>query len=219
MRIKFVASVIAALSLAFVPTAAQAVATTLDVQNGGSAAVNLETGDTLDVTVAGPIAKTGAAVHELYSTWSTQSLALLIDDVTAPEDNITWPEGWTLEYTLDGTTWVDWAVTEPTDVLDIIAIRSQGDVNTVGENMFKTTADGALRAASFSGSGGGDGYNVAIGNNKVFNMYHHSSGTATVQCHTFTGELCETPELEIEGYSTNHGSSVYSDDATDKVYG
>lgn len=219
MRIKFVASVLAALSLAFVPTAAQAVATTLDVQNGGSAAVDLEAGDTLDVTVAGPIAKTGAAVHELYSTWSTQSLALLVEDTAFPEDNIIWPEGWTLEYTTDGTTWVDWAVTEPTDLLDIIAIRSQGDVNTVGENMFKTTADGALRAASFSGSGGGDGYNVAIGNNKVFNMYHHQDGTATVQCHTFTGDLCATSELALDGYSTNHASSVYTDDTSGKVYG
>lgn len=219
MRLKFVASVVAAFSLAFIPTAAQAVATTLDVQNNGSAAVDLEAGDNLDVTVAGPIAKTGAAVHELYATWSTQSLAMIVDDLAAPEEDITWPEGWTLEYTVDGATWVDWAVTAPTDILDIIAVRSQGDVNTVGENMFKTTAEGDLLAASFSGSGGGDGYNVAIADNKVFNMYHHSSGEATVQCHTFTGDLCATSELTIEGYSTNHASSVYSDDTSGKVYG
>ena len=219
MRIKFIASVVAALSLAFIPTMAQAVATTLDVQNGGNAAVDLEAGDTLDVTVAGPIAKTGAATHELYSTWSTQSLALAISDLSDPGADLTWPEGWTLEYTLDGTTWIDWSVTAPTDALDIIAIRSLGDVNTVGENMFKTTSDGALRAASFSGSGGGDGYNVAIGDNTVFNMYHHAEGTATVQCHTFTGDLCSTSELAIDGYSTNHGSAVYSDDESGKVYG
>ncbi len=219
MRIKFIASVAAALSLAFIPTMAQAVATTLDVQNGGNAAVDLQAGDTLDVTVAGPIAKTGAATHELYSTWSTQSLRAIVDDLSVPEDNITWPEGWSLEYTTDGTTWVDWAVTEPTDIADVIAIRSRGDVNTVGENMFKTTSSGDLRAASFAGGGGGDGYNVAIGDNKVFNMYHHQDGTATVQCHTFTGDLCSTSEVAIDGYSTNHSSSVYSDDASGKVYG
>ncbi|MEY4477188.1 MAG: hypothetical protein RJA31_692, partial [Actinomycetota bacterium] len=218
MRIKFVASVVAALSLAFIPTAAQAVATTLDIQDNGAAAVDLVSGDVLDVTVAGPIAKTGAAVHELYSTWSAQSLGLDVADVDLASDDITWPEGWDLEYTEDGSTWVNWIDTPPTDLGAVIAIRSLGDVNTVGENMFKTTSDGVLRAASFSGSGGGDGYNVAIGNNKVFNMYHHQDGTATVECHTFLGDLCETPTVEVDGYSTNHSSSVYSDDASEKVY-
>jgi LPXTG-motif cell wall-anchored protein len=218
MRIKFVASVLAALSLAFVPTAAQAVATTLDVQNGGSAAVDLEAGDTLDVTVAGPIAKTGAAVHELYSTWSTQSLALLVEDTAFPEDNIIWPEGWTLEYTTDGTTWVDWAVTEPTDLLDIIALRSQGDVNTVGENTFKTTSIGALWAASFSASGNGDGFDVAAGNGKVFNMYHHNTSGASVECHTYAGETCATPVFTLGDYETNQGSRVFFDEASNKLY-
>ena len=219
MRAKFLASVVAALSLTFVPTMAQAVATTLDLQSGGSAAVDLVAGDTLDVTVSGPIAKTGPAVHELYSTWSTQSLNLISGDLTDPAADITWPEGWSLEYTTDGTNWIDWAVTEPTDANDIIAIRSRGDVNTVGENTFKTTSTGSVDAVSFAGSGGGDGYNVAIGDNKVFNMYHHQEGIATVQCHTFSGDLCETSEVAVEGYSTNHASSVYSDDASGKVYG
>ncbi len=216
---------VAALSLAFIPTMAQAVATTLDVQNGLSSAVDLESGDTLDVTVAGPIAKTGPAVHELYATWSAQSLGLVMDDSGVPEDDVTWPEGWNLEYTLDGTSWIDWAVTQPTNVADIIAIRSLGDVNTVGENTFKTTSTGALRALSFAGSGGGDGYDVAIGNDKVFNFWHHQSpqngGTqtgVTIECHTFSGELCATPEFVIEDYSSNHGSSIYSYDSQDKVF-
>ena len=219
MRIKFFASVAAALSLAFIPTAAQAVATTLDIQEGGSTAVDLIDGDFLDVTVAGPIAKTGAATHELYSTWSTQSLNL--DAINSLD--ITYPEGWDLEYTLDGTTWTNWATTAPSDINDVIAIRSLGDVNTVGENMFKTTSTGSLRAASFSGSGGGDGYNVAVGNNKVFNFWHHQSPQGgqdgvTVECHTFTGDLCATPEFTIDGYSSNHGSSIYSYDSEDKVF-
>ena len=214
MRIKYIASVVAALSLAFIPTAAQAIATTLDVQNGGSTAVDLVNGDSLDVTVAGPIAKTGPAVHELYSTWSAQSLNL---DALSSGD-ITWPEGWDLEYTEDGTTWVNWATTMPTDIGAIIAIRALGDVNTVGENTFKTTSTGSVDAVTFAGSGGGDGYNVAVGDNKVFNMYHHQDGTATVECHTFAGELCSTPTVAVDGYSTNHASSVYSDDASGKVY-
>ena len=219
MRIKSIASVVAALSLAFIPTAAQAVATTLDVQNGGSTAVDLADGDSLDVTVAGPIAKTGVAVHELYSTWSAQSLNL---DALSSGD-ITWPEGWDLEYTEDGTTWVNWATTMPTDIGAIIAIRALGDVNTVGENTFKTTSSGNVEAVSFAGSGGGDGYNVAIGNDKVFNFWHHQSPQGgqdgvTIECHTFSGDLCATPEFTIDGYSSNHGSSIYSYDSQDKVF-
>ena len=222
MRIKFVASVAAALSLAFLPTAAQAVATTLDIQNSGSPTL-LADGDSLDVTVAGPIAKTGPAVHELYSTWSTQSLGLDVEDVDVASDDITWPEGWDLEYTEDGTTWVNWIETPPSDLEAVIAIRSLGEVNTVGENTFKTTSTGNVEAVSFAGSGGGDGYNVAIGNDKVFNFWHHQSPQGgqdgvTIECHTFSGELCATPEFVIEGYSSNHASSIYSYDSQDKVF-
>ncbi len=218
MKIKFLASVVAALSLAFIPTMAQAVVTTLDVQNGLSAAVDLESGDNLDVTVAGPIAKTGPATHELYSTWSMQSLSLIMEDATFPASDVTWPEGWTLEYTLDGTTWVDWEVTEPTDVADVIAIRSLGDVNTVGQNTFKTTSIGQLLAASFSAAGSGDGFDVAAGNGMVFNTYHHSDGSAVIECHTYGGDSCPTVTHAVSGYSTNHGSRVFFDEASNKVY-
>ena len=217
VKIKFVASIVAALSLAFIPTMAQAVVTTLDIQNGLSSAVDLESGDTLDVTVAGPIAKTGPAVHELYSTWSAQSLALVMDDSDSPEDDITWPEGWNLEYTLDGTTWIDWAVTEPTDVADIIAIRSIGDVNTVGENIFKTTADGQLYTQPFSGGGGGDGYDVAVGNGKVLNVYHHTDNTVTFSCHYYDGTAC-AEDFGIDGYSNNYASRVFFDESNNHAY-
>ena len=210
MRIKFLAALAAVSALVFVPTAAQAVVTTLDVQNNGSVATTMEDNDTLDVVVQGPIAQTGVAVHELYSSWSGQSLEL--DDI----DDIVYPEGWTLEFTTNGTTWSE---TAPGDVSTIVAIRAVGDVNTVGENAFRTTSDAQLMApASFAGSGGGDGYDVAVGNNKVFNFWHHQEGTVTMECHTFTGELCETGTLSVDGYSSNHGSRAFSNDANNRVY-
>ena len=136
-----------------------------------------------------------------------------------PSDDITWPEGWTLEYTTDGTTWINWDVTAPSDVSAILAIRSIGDVNAVGENMFKTTATGSLHAASFNGSGMGDGYNVAVGNDKLFNFWHHQSNTVTAECHYFDGSVCETYLKAVDGYSTNHASSVYYDKTNDHLYG
>jgi hypothetical protein len=173
--------------------------------------------------VAGPIAKTGAAVHELYSTWSAQSLGLDVADVDLASDDITWPEGWDLEYTEDGSTWVNWIDTPPTDLGAVIAIRSLGDVNTVGENMFKTTSDGELRLSSFAGSGGGDGYDVTVGDGMVFNMWHHQrvgnpSGGATVECHLYSGDLCPTAEFLIEGFESNHGSRVFYDEDSNKLY-
>lgn len=220
MKLKFATATLAALALAFLPTASQAATATVSVLYSGTSItpIALADGDALDVKVGGSIAKTGLAVQELYSAWSTQSLQLDISDLAHPEDDLVWPEGWDLEYTTDGTNWVNWYSNNPSSVAQIQAIRAVGDVNTVGSNTYKTSSTGSLVAASFQGSGGGDGYNVAIGNNMVFNFWHHQVGAVTMECHTFTGSLCDTPTLTVEGYSSNHASSAYAYPADDKVY-
>lgn len=223
-RAKAFAAAIAVASLVALPTAAQAVAsnlTTVAVTIDDAAPTSMAQNDVVDVVTHGPIAQIGNAQHILYTSWSTQSLQLQASgayDATDNPNGLTYPEGWTLEYSTDGT---NWSETAPGDLTTVIAVRAKGDVITTGRGVFETTtaAEPITTGTSFSGSGSGDGYNVAFGNGILLNMYHHNTTSATIECHRIDGTNCPTYQRVKTGYKTNHASSLYFDKSTNRVYG
>ena len=77
-------------------------------------------------------------------------------------------------------------------------------------------------ASSFAGSGGGDGWAVAMTPLEVYNVFHHSS-TTTVACHKQSdASSCYAPKTVTDGTGQNFSSpaqpALYIDQATKKLY-
>jgi len=77
-------------------------------------------------------------------------------------------------------------------------------------------------ASNFAGSGGGDGWAVALSSTAVYNVFHHQ-GSLQVACHLqATAEPCFEPETitdgEGHGYSTSGHPGMYLDQHTGKLY-
>lgn len=77
-------------------------------------------------------------------------------------------------------------------------------------------------ASDFAGSGGGDGWAVALSESAVYNVFHHQS-TLQVACHLQTNATaCFSPETirDSEGhdFSTSGQPGLYLDQQTGKLY-
>jgi hypothetical protein len=223
-RFKSIVAAIAAVALVALPTAAQAVAanlTTVAVTIDDATPTSMAQNDVVDVVTHGPIAQFGSAQHILYTSWSTQSLQLRASGAYNAANNVnglTYPEGWILEYSTDGT---NWSTTAPGDLTTVIAVRAKGDVSTKGRGIFETTtaAEPVVTGTDFASSGGGDGYNVTFGNGILLNMYHHDTASAKIVCKKLDGTNCATAMRTKTGYKTNHSSSLYFDKSNNRVYG
>lgn len=218
------AAFVAIAALVALPAAAHAVdanLTTVAVTIDDVTPTGMAQDDIVDVVTHGPIAQFGQAQHILYTSWSTQSLQLQAAGAYHATNNpngLTYPEGWVLEYSTDGT---NWSTTAPGDLTTVIAVRAKGDVSTKGRGVFETTteAEPVTTGTDFASSGGGDGYNVAFGDGIILNMYHHDTVSAKIVCKNLDGTECATPLRTKSGYRTNHASSLYFDKSTDRVYG
>jgi hypothetical protein len=77
-------------------------------------------------------------------------------------------------------------------------------------------------ASNFAGSGGGDGWAVALSSTAVYNVFHHN-GSLQVACHLqTTAAPCYEPETitdsEGHGFSTSGHPGMYLDQRTGKLY-
>lgn len=201
--IRAIAAFVASATLAIIPTVAQAAAdpTTVDVSVGGTAPTSMAQGDVLDVVTKGPIAQIGPAIHTLNTAWSPQSLKLTgtgeYDSVSNP-DGIIVPQGWSLQYSTNGTTWSNDA---PGDISKIVAVRSRGNVKTKGKGQFETATTGQeVVTREFGGNAAGDGYNVAFGDGILLNSWHHDANNINVECHLFDGSECADYIYTVSGY-------------------
>jgi LPXTG-motif cell wall-anchored protein len=227
---RFIAAAVASISLAFIPTAAQAIVedpTTVAVTVGGVAPTSMQQEDQLDIVTRGPIAQIGASIHTLSTAWSTQSLHLLgtgkYDADTNPNGIIV-PQGWSLQYSTDGTNFSNDA---PADTSTIVAVRSRGDVTTTGRGRFQTTsaAQEVTTVGAFGGGSAGDGYNVGFGSHFLVNSWHHSNSlpapnanTLNIECHLMDGSECADYIYTVPGYQTALASSVFVTKSNDHVY-
>jgi GDSL-like Lipase/Acylhydrolase family len=78
-------------------------------------------------------------------------------------------------------------------------------------------------ASTYQGSGGGDGWAVALSNTSVFNVFHHDS-VLEVACHLqATAEPCWSPEVIIEpesgnGFASSGQPGLWLDQTTGRLY-
>lgn len=111
---------------------------------------------------------------------------------------VTAPEGWSLSYSSDGSTFGaapsttgEWAA--------VRAVRASGTV--AGASATGGAASRSIPAppsGSFSAAGGGDGWNVFFDDrDHVYNIWHHNGdlgytngGLGAIDCHTRTGASC-----------------------------
>jgi len=77
-------------------------------------------------------------------------------------------------------------------------------------------------ASTYAGSGGGDGWAIALSSNAVYNVFHHSS-SLTVGCHLQSdGSPCWSPETITDGdghqFATSGHPGLWLDQSTGKLY-
>jgi hypothetical protein len=211
-----VSAAIAALAIAFVPTAAQA-ASSIGVTDGTNPITSIVNGDHTQVTSTADISKTGALSQSIYTQFSPESLQL------QDTNSVITPENWTLEYTTDGKTW---SATAPSDLTTVRGVRTVGDVSTLGNDIYQTTSTGTAASvdSTIQGTGSGDGFDASVFGNYVFNVYHHVRGingdSFGIDCHDKTvGAECFTGgPFYLTGYSTSNSPSAFYDAASHKVY-
>jgi hypothetical protein len=192
---------------------AASAASTLEVTLNGSSVTTMQAGDEIDVSTGSQIPIDGASSHTLGLSWSGQSLQL--EDLSS----ITQPQGWVLEYSIDGTTW---SRTPPSDPKTIVAVRSLGDLSSNdGNTLFQGSTTGTLIATqtSFQGSSGGDGYDLTFAGDRVFNVFHHNATQIQLDCHVkSTGASCFGVVKNFPGYATSNTSSTFWHAGTSKLY-
>jgi hypothetical protein len=77
-------------------------------------------------------------------------------------------------------------------------------------------------ASTYAGSGGGDGWAVALSSNAVYNVFHHSA-SLTVACHLQSdASPCWSPETITDGnghqFATSGHPGLWLDQSTGKLY-
>ena len=204
---------LAIFSLFIAPLSASATPQTTILDGSSNAASTIAAGDQLAVTLDGPILTVGQTTQRLTSMWSPSSLQL-------KTSSITYPVGWGLEYTVDGTTWTG---TAPSNLATVVGIRASGSVNATSANVFATTSTGSnvVVTSSFTGQAGGDGLNLIFAGDRVFNIWHHAA-SLNIDCHLVaTGAACYSPAVKQFGgstYSTGNASQGYWYAAENKLY-
>lgn len=194
----------------------------VEATNGVTLSASLATvasGSTVDLTASMPVVSAGS---------TTQTLTQTIDPTKAKltsASDITYPAGWTLSFSTDGTTFSSTAPTTTNGWAAITAVRATGSVNSNGSDsngyqIATGTATGTAvnlappsTAASVAGS---DGYQVFFDANRTraFNIYHHSSAlTASLDCkYIATGATCVGFPFVFGGFTdeASHGVVVGS---------
>jgi hypothetical protein len=225
--------------MALSPQVAQAttnVSGTETLTGTSNPASNLNVGDTFTVRTTAPIVTTGANLVTMEQDYSSYAPVghVTVNGVVVPD--VTAPESYTLFYKVNGT----WSSTVPTwnsgtsSFPGLTAIKSTGTTTISSyangiEHVTQNVNATPLAAGGFTGSSGGDGWDVFFGTgpaaNKVFNIYHHSSGSFGIDCHnksdgtacwTFAGNVHALNETGSY-YTPAHATGFYVA-ATDSVW-
>ncbi len=216
------------------PQVAQAttnVSTTETFAGSANPANNLNTGDTFTVRTTAPVVTTGANVVTMEQDYSALAPVghTTVNGVVVPD--VTAPEGYTLSYKVNGT----WSGTVPTynstshTFPGLTAIKSSGTTTITSysnniEHITRNVSATPLASNGFSGSSGGDGWDVFFGTgtaaDKVFNIYHHSNPGFGLDCHNKSdGSSCWGGAKNESGsyYTPAHATGFYVA-ATDSVW-
>lgn len=222
MKLKhpLVVSVAVVAALSFSGAAAIAVAgptdlPTLDLTTSGTAVTAATDGTAFLSTADAPNSLVdNGSTQTITKTWAPGHFGLADANVIAPE-------GWTVEYTTDGT---NWSSTIPTNLDSVSGVRTRKTYNSRGtstrQQLSISTAPSAIKQqslGSLSVSGLGDGYDVFFNEDhtKIFNVFHHgawNSGYNKIDCHEMTvassGARCAGYPIAMpSGLGTNDRST------------
>lgn len=159
--------------------------------NGVALSASLATvtpGSTVDLTASMPVVSAGSTTQTLTQTIDPTKVKL-----TGASD-ITYPAGWTLSYSTDGTIFSSTAPTTTNGWAAVTAVRATGSLESSGaSNGFQVasrTATGTARSiapSSITIVGTGDGYQAFFdpGRTRVFNVFHHqrSGSSGQLDCY------------------------------------
>ena len=165
----------------------------LALTSGGNAVTTATDGSTINSVATAPITLNGQTNQTITQVWDKSTLRFGAGSITAPE-------GWTVEYTTNGTTW---SSTAPADLTTVTGVRTTGSVESVGyANGLQSSISNAqstikpATVGSLSVSSGGDGYDVFFDDarTKIFNVFHHGTvgfSNNKINCHNLTnGTVC-----------------------------
>ena len=124
----------------------------------------------------------------------SRELRIDLDSTTIYQaGGVTAPEGWVVEWsTDDGASWVTVEPSPPGDVTNVRATANVEAGNVVlGTQRYTKDLDASVPASTFSGSTGGDGWDVFFYDDYVLNVFHHQSSFVALDCHLrSTGDRC-----------------------------
>jgi CshA-type fibril repeat protein len=170
----------------------------VEATNGVTLRASLATvasGSTVDLTASMPVVSAGSTTQTLTQTIDPTKVKL-----TSAGD-ITYPAGWTLSYSTDGTIFSSTAPTTTSGWAAVTAVRATGSLESSGaSNGFQVASRTATGAAattappSLPSTGVGDGYQAFFdtGRTRVFTVFHHASASgANLDCYVIsTGTQC-----------------------------
>lgn len=131
------------------------------------------------------------------------------------------PENWNIEFSTDGGT--NWVGTEPTPASNVTDVRATASVTagaiTGYSQLYSSETVAPVPSSTFSGSTGGDGWDVFFYDDFVFNIFHHNGGAIVLDCHLrSTGARCANYTATFSGYQTANRSGGWVDSITGKLY-
>ncbi len=160
-----------------------------------ASSLSVSPGVQVDLTAGMPVSDAGTVSQEIVQTLDPTKVKL-----TAVGD-IKYPQGWTLSYSTDGSTFSTLTPSTAAAWAAVRAVKAAGTINSQGSEGGYQIATGTANGtavqttpATIPASGAGDGYQAFFdpGRTRVFNVFHHSwiSGNQ-VDCHVIaTGATC-----------------------------
>ena len=160
-----------------------------------ASSLSVSPGVQVDLTAGMPVSDAGTVSQEIVQTLDPTKVKL-----TAVGD-IKYPQGWTLSYSTDGSTFSTLTPSTAAAWAAVRAVKAAGTINSQGSEGGYQIATGTANGtavqttpATIPASGAGDGYQAFFdpGRTRVFNVFHHSWNSGNqVDCHVIaTGATC-----------------------------
>jgi CshA-type fibril repeat protein len=157
-------------------------------------ATEVTPGNKVDLTAVAPVSIAGT---------TSQMVTMEIEPylVLTGTSDIRYPSGWTVHYSVDGTTWTTLAPTTPTGWAAIRHVKAEGPLvsegtDSSGRQIASTDANAAQPTTgqfpTTSGSSG-DGWDVFFDDGgRLYNVWHHngSGSNQSIDCYLRTGVRC-----------------------------
>lgn len=226
-----------------IATAVAVVSLLCAVSTSPVSAVADEPGVDFNLSVAGTLLRDGSTVNQntavkvgasslLKEGTGDRELRVKLDPgFVYQSGGVTAPEGWTVQYSIDGgMSWVSAEPSPASTVTDVRATKASLAAGPIvnGSQIFSSETVAPIPASTFSASTGGDGWDVFFYENYVLNIFHHQNDYVALNCLLrTTGTLCPgynptqtsgAAYSRFNGYRAGNRSGGWALTTTGKVY-